>query len=330
MSGHARQSRHGFTLIELLVVIAIIAILIGLLLPAVQKVREAAARAKCQNNLKQLGLAMHNHHDALGGFPAGRMGLPLKANGDFNADKDCTILYSWEPKVFPYIEQDAVYRQYDFTKRFDDAPNDAPNKKATGFPDQANVGQLICPSAPPADVRLGSNNRGVTDYFAPNQLTRVNGTNPNADYAGTFHMPFPPGDKYFVGILGRNVLRKVTEVTDGTTNTILLGECAGNVSRWHMGAQWDDNGGTGAWCNPGTELVIGGCDPNAPDKSKPTPGPLSMNCTNVNELYSFHSGGVNVVMGDGSVRFLRQTLKLEVVIAMVTRGYGEVLPGDAQ
>src|SRR3954471_7241498 len=115
MSGHARQSRHGFTLIELLVVIAIIAILIGLLLPAVQKVREAAARAKCQNNLKQLGLAMHNHHDALGGFPARRMGLPLTATGGFPTDANATILYTWTPKLFPYIEQDAVYRQMDFT-----------------------------------------------------------------------------------------------------------------------------------------------------------------------------------------------------------------------
>src|SRR5437588_4233541 len=117
MSQLARRKASGFTLIELLVVIAIIAILIGLLLPAVQKVREAAARTKCQNNLKQLGLAMHNHHDALGGFPAAKMGQKLP-DGTYPADADATFLYSWPPKVFPYIERDDLGRRYDFTINF--------------------------------------------------------------------------------------------------------------------------------------------------------------------------------------------------------------------
>src|SRR5438876_5888266 len=101
------RARRGFTLIELLVVIAIIAVLIGLLLPAVQKVREAASRSKCQNNLKQLGLGLHAHHDAAGGFP------PARVNAS-------TISCSWPPFVLPYIEQDAIYKLYHFEVRWDD------------------------------------------------------------------------------------------------------------------------------------------------------------------------------------------------------------------
>src|SRR6187549_2636907 len=100
------RNRNGFTLIELLVVIAIIAILIGLQLPAVQKVREAASRAKCSNNLKQLGLGLHNHHDAMGAFPAALQELPDGAGGSWK--------HSWTPRVLPFIEQENLFKQYRF------------------------------------------------------------------------------------------------------------------------------------------------------------------------------------------------------------------------
>src|SRR6185369_11197651 len=109
-----RRARAGFTLIELLVVIAIIAILIGLLLPAVQKVREAAARLQCQNNLKQIGLALHTHHDARGSFPPG--GMQTGQNG--------TPCYSnWAIEILPYVEQSALYSRYNQTLLNTDTAN---------------------------------------------------------------------------------------------------------------------------------------------------------------------------------------------------------------
>src|ERR1700756_2643029 len=106
------QKRRGFTLVELLVVIAIIAILIGLLLPAVQKVREAAARAQCMNNLKQMGLALHNYHSVFGGFPPAKVTTPTTHN--------------WTVFILPYIEQDNLYKRYNFSVNWDDAAtNDA-------------------------------------------------------------------------------------------------------------------------------------------------------------------------------------------------------------
>jgi prepilin-type N-terminal cleavage/methylation domain-containing protein/prepilin-type processing-associated H-X9-DG protein len=322
VSGRRRAA--GFTLIELLVVIAIIAILIGLLLPAVQKVREAAARTKCQNNLKQLALALHNYHGENSHFPPAYTDTPLT---------------SWTPFTLPYIEQAALYSRYDFTVSFDAAANDDTTGTDPSKPGRVKVPTFMCPSDPNPDRVTDTNSRAPMDYMATCELiptARAAGVgNPSADYPGTFGMPFPPGDGTYSGVLchrsaTNNAQRKVTDITDGTSNTIMLAECAGLTDIYVGSAKTGASGGDAAWANPETQIVVGGCNPT----TGAVPGPQAINCSNsgghyMNQVYSFHNQGANVAMADGSVRFVLQSVKLEILIALLTRSYGEVIPAGS-
>jgi prepilin-type N-terminal cleavage/methylation domain-containing protein/prepilin-type processing-associated H-X9-DG protein len=289
----------GFTLIELLVVIAIIAILIGLLVPAVQKVRETAARMQCTNNLKQLGLALHNYHDAHGGFP------PSKQTTAAAPSNQC-----WVQFTLPYMEQDNLYKMYRFDKNWDNA---ATNDADPGGPNSVQVKIFLCPSAPAG--RVGSRHRGIIDYSPANQITRPN----------TFLHPVPPSDPTHLGVLGLNVSRRIVEVHDGSSNTILLAEDAGRNQTWKMGRRTSTGGTSGAWPNPATEITVGGYDP----ATDTIPGPCAVNCTNNNEIYAFHTGGANALFTDGHVQMLRAGLDVNIVVPLITRSGGEVLPPDA-
>ena len=224
--GRQRVSRCGqsvrpaFTLIELLVVIAIIGILIALLLPAVQKIREAAARTQCANNLKQLALACHNFHDAYGGFPPAEQDLPSYAGGPAKPK------LSWVPFLMPYFEQGALQNLYRMDRDWQHPLNDgkSPFTGTSAGPNQIQIKLLLCPSAPAG--RVAANNRGVTDYAPPNQIHR-----PNPFYTA---YPMPPSDSTFIGILGHNVNRRVSQVTDGMSNNLLLAEDAVRNQVWIM------------------------------------------------------------------------------------------------
>jgi prepilin-type N-terminal cleavage/methylation domain-containing protein/prepilin-type processing-associated H-X9-DG protein len=308
--------RRGFTLIELLVVIAIIAILIGLLLPAVQKVRDAAARMSCQNNMKQLGLAYHNYASANSDKfpPAYEYYPPTKAHG---------------PGVFilPYIEQNALAAQYDMNTLFFVGNN------ATVIKTPLKMYQ--CPSTPNPN-RL---------YTVPSALAAALGVPPwtaaAADYQpltgimGSFWTAAIGTDAGGGrdGVLSANQYIKILSISDGTSNSILLGEIAGKPDKYAQGK----------FISAGTESGSGWGDPLAGENwlsgsdgtGTISPGTCAIGCTNSQpwgstgrNLYSFHTNGANVVFADGSVRFLTSSTSAPAIIYMVTRSKGEVIPSD--
>jgi prepilin-type N-terminal cleavage/methylation domain-containing protein len=299
------RSRPAFTLIELLVVIAIIAVLIGLLLPAVQKVREAAARTTCGNNLKELGVALHNYHSAYGGFPP----------GEYNPPGTSGVTINWTVLIFPYIEQDNLARQYNMGKNWNDAAtNDA------GI-NQHQFKLFICPSAP--NGRVGANNRGILDYPAINEITRPNSF---ATGAGTLYPNgLPASDPTHIGVLGKNVIRRATQVTDGTSNTLILAECAGRNQHWEMGRLSGNLSESGAWANPGGRINVSGYNPT----TAAGPGPIAVNGDNSQNVYAFHPNCAGGLFADGSVRYLSSSTKIDVLYALTTRAGGEVVPASA-
>lgn len=290
------QRRNAFTLIELLVVIAIIGVLVALLIPAVQKVREAANRAACQNNLKQLGLALQHYHCAHETFPPAKVLTSKTLHGLF-------------PFVFPYIEQMQLYEQYDFTTTWN---HPGTNEKSPGGPNQAKLKTLICPAAPPN--REGPNGRGITDYSATAVITSGN----------NFVTKYPPFDPTFVGVLGFNVGRRIAEVTDGTTCTLMMVEDAGREQIWKMGKCDQPNGTAGSWADPDNTISVTGFDP----EKMVSKGPCAVNCWNDNDAYGFHPAGAHGLFADGSVRILRAGLDINLMVALVTRNQGDLGPCD--
>jgi prepilin-type N-terminal cleavage/methylation domain-containing protein/prepilin-type processing-associated H-X9-DG protein len=283
--GRNRFIRRGFTLIELLVVIAIIAILIGLLLPAVQKVREAASRLRCKNHLKQIGLALHNYHDRTGSLPPGY------TSGVASGGTETGPGWGWATYLLPDLEQENLYRQIDLSGPIGSSPARAQTLKVFLCPSDGEIGTFTAAGTPVTVAH--ANYVGV---FGTNEVE----SNPGAGN-GTFF---------------RNSRVRFGDIADGLSNTYVVGERSSDIAlaTWtgavpgaRVPLRRDPSQSEGNFF-----LVLGRGDhrPNAPE-------------SHIDDFYSRHAQGLNCLFGDGSVRSVGNGVSPQVWAAVQTRAGGE-------
>jgi prepilin-type N-terminal cleavage/methylation domain-containing protein/prepilin-type processing-associated H-X9-DG protein len=288
-------ARQAFTLVELLVVIAIIAVLIGLLLPAIQKVREAAARAKCSNHCKQIALALHQYHDAYGAFPPGC---------SWRNGADPQPHMSWLTRILPYIEQEALWneavRAFQQARFFLNAPHDQVRGQV--------IPLYVCPSDPETQqpYKMVTNNFvGLTDYLG---------------VWGTDHTKRD-------GVLFVDSRIRILDIRDGTSGTLLFGERPPSadfaLGWWYAG--WGQNK------DGSCEMILGVRElvshPRYPECARHAPyhfAPPRENICDLFQFWSYHPGGANFAFADGSVRLLRYNVD-PILPALATRSGREAV-----
>lgn len=294
--------RKGFTLIELLVVIAIIAILVALLLPAVQQAREAARRSTCKNNMKQIGLALHNYHDVHNAFPSGWIGVENRLPSIEGESG-----FSWATMLLPYLDQAPLYNQMNFSLSMDVVPN-------------RNLLQVViptfqCPSDPKPDTFLMEDRNGVDVELATFNYPAVFGTVELHDCEnapGTFPVT-PSGQCLSDGTFFHNSKIRFRDFTDGSSTTMIVGE------RTTFRDPTTNESFYGTWTGALPEVeeamarILGHAEhpPNENDHPE--------------DFGSAHVGGAHFVLGDGHVVFISENIDEGVFQSLATRAGGEII-----
>ncbi len=320
----ATTRRRGFTLLELLVVIAIIAVLIGLLLSAVQKVREAASRTQCVNHLKQLALAAHNYHDTAGEFPTGAR-LPVDVGGRPTGGTNLMV------ELLPYVEQDNLYKRWDY---HDNRTNVAGGRNAT----QAQVIKiLLCPSDPLPEPVVQFT---ATNWVIPPWARGFWGMSSYGGNAGKRSVD-PGAPPAFPGLSRDGIFFidscvRLADITDGSTNTFLFGE------RYHRDPEYDrlqpivfpglapipQVGKWGHVAGPGVMAQVTLHTAAPINYRMPTEGDISALWDWICAFGSGHMHGANFAFADGHVRFVSESIPLPMLQALGTRARGEVASCD--
>ncbi len=326
-----RRSRAGFTLIELLVVIAIIAVLIALLLPAVQSAREAARRIQCVDNVKQLGIALHNFHDVNGQLPSS-----VRPSGLTTQPRIAALL-----TLLPFLEQSQVYNATNLSITWGEPSN--------GTAVQTRIAIFLCPTTPADPGRLDGipevqpySPKWTATVAAVTDYSPIVGIDQRLGALGVFQGAAPPET-----LIVKNKKTKLADAVDGLSNTIVFVESAGRPFVYRKGGRQfgsvpDHRLNSGGWSRPASDVTLNGSTADGTY----FPGKVVINAANGEDVYGqafphpyygtegtggifgFHPGGVNVLLGDGSVRFVKESVSLPTFAALVTRGGGEVVSAD--